>query len=90
MGLMFPDDPRHGPPRRASRKISLLFQETPEDRCFWRQRHGIEPASARILNDFQMLQSIWHREEPIYPGCEERRAWTQLIEHLTQLPPPRG
>ena len=52
MGLMFPDDPRHGPPRRASRKISLLFQETPEDRCFWRPaRYRI--LVARILNDFQ-------------------------------------
>lgn len=79
---MTPLPGRHGGPRIKSACCS----GPQEKRRDWLMRHDIEPAAAPVLNDFQMLQSIWRHEAGMprstYVTPEERFAWSQLIKHL--------
>jgi hypothetical protein len=47
-------------------------------------------ADAPVVATFMTLQAIWREElvRSTYGSRQERRAWDQLIEQLTKLPPP--
>jgi hypothetical protein len=55
-----------------------------------RRTPKIEQADKAVLADFMTLQSVWRRQGTLRSTSrEERQAWKHLIQHLTQLPPPR-
>jgi hypothetical protein len=62
-----------------------------EHDCDLSERYGIDRPDDTILDDFDTLQAIWREAATsrLSYRRQERQAWCQLIEHLTNLPPPR-
>ena len=57
----------------------------------------IDTADTPVVEVFRRMQKVWRRQGTLrrtYNGMptsrEERESWRQLIQYLTDLPPPRN
>jgi hypothetical protein len=61
------------------------------------KRRDVENADRAFVAVFEQLQKVWRRQGTLrrtFNGMptsrEERESWKQLIQYLTDLPPPRN